>query len=97
MDDTYYIQISEMEKNEVIWAKHKVLNSFEENSKLSRFGYLFAYLLDWEGIRTIFFFLLKHPFAIFNVLLTFIKISNSGFGMAGTNPKNKFTKKASEL
>lgn len=87
-DETFYVNISEMTKEEVVKAKHLVLESFKKTNKLSRAKCLGSYLKDLDGIRTLFFFVVNNPTAIFRVLKTFILMSRSGSGLDATNPKS---------
>ncbi len=89
-DDTFYIDISDMSKEEIVKAKHLILDGFRNSSKLSRFYYIISYIKNWDGVKNILFFILEHPLVIFNVLKTFISISKSGSGLDATNPESDF-------
>lgn len=89
-DETFYVNISDMPKEGVVKAKHRILESFKKSNRLSRAKYIASYLKDLDGIRALSFFVANNPTAVFRVLKTFISMSKSGSGLDATNPKSDF-------
>lgn len=49
-DDAVHVPLSAMSGQDVVKAKHRVLDGFKRSNKLARAGYLLSYLKDGVGM-----------------------------------------------
>src|SRR4030042_1833989 len=96
-NNTIYIKVSELSRDEVIEAKNMLMEEFMRGNKNSRFRYILSYMKDTDGMRNVFYFAIKNPGTVLSSLTTLIAISRTGSGFKYTNPKQSFYGKELEL